>query len=56
MAAMSAVSLWREMMVSGLASMPWGSLRATPIRWSPISRPRLRVILPSALNEILYQP
>ncbi len=53
---MSAWSSLQLIMVSGLASMPSGSLRATPILLSPISSPRLRVIsLPSGW-DFLSQP
>ena len=38
-----AASSSRLIIVSGLANIPPGSLRATPIRLSPMSRPRLRV-------------
>ena len=39
---MSSSSSLRSMIVKGLASMPSGSLKATPIRLSPISIPRIR--------------
>jgi hypothetical protein len=50
----SAVSLLRLIIVNGLANIPWGSLRATPILLSPISSPKLRVIIASRLSAIIY--
>ncbi len=44
-AATSAVSPWQLIIVSGLAKIPSGSLSATPIRFSPRSSPKLRVII-----------
>jgi len=44
MASISTVSSLQWIMVNGLANILSGSLRATPIRLSPISRPKLRVI------------
>ena len=56
MASISSLSSLRLMIVSGLANIPSGSLRATPILLSPMSSPKLRVLYPSRLSEILYQP
>ncbi len=53
-ASTSTVSSIRLIIVSGLANMPPGSLRATPILLSPISRPRLRVILHSCFCIKLF--
>jgi len=45
-ASISRLSSLRLIIVNGLANMPSGSLRATPILLSPMSSPRLRVIIP----------
>ena len=45
----SAISSLQLIIVNGLANLPSGSLRATPIRLSPISSPKLRVICTSRL-------
>ncbi len=46
----------KQIIVNGLANIPKGSLRATPIRLSPISSPKLRVLFTSRLYQALHQP
>ena len=48
-ASISAATLLQLMIVNGLANIPLGSLRATPILLSPMSSPKLRVVFASRL-------